>query len=294
MKALFVINPVAGKGRGLAFIKAFESIIKEHISYEIVVTQAKGEATKIVRDYTAKEDYIVYAVGGDGTINEVANGLVGTKSQLAIIPTGSGNDFVRSIYPKLSNEELLMALLKGKSEKIDLIKADEKYFLNIASVGLDADVVYNATAYKKHPFIKGDMAYILSLFKTIFGPKGTMIRVSIDGKEVCNEKILLLAIANGRFYGGGVLIAPHAKLSDSIANVCLVRECRLLKLLPIVPKLFKATHEEAKEVEVHRAKEIKIEAVDGCRLNIDGEITKTNKVKMEIISNALNIIVPTV
>ena len=157
---------------------------------------------------------------------------------------------------------------------------------------MDADVAYNATAYKKHRFIKGDMAYILSLIKTIFGPKGTRIRVLIDGKEVCNEKILLLAIANGRFYGGGVPIAPHAKLSDSVADVCLVKECRLFKLLPIVPKLFKATHEEAKEVNVHYAKEIQIEAVDGCRLNIDGEITEINRVKMEIIPKALNIIVP--
>lgn len=292
MKALFVINPVAGKGKGLEFIKAFESMIKEKVDYEMIVTKQEGEATKLVREYTSRADYVVYAVGGDGTINEVVNGLIGSDSKLAIIPTGSGNDFVRSLYPKVSNEELLKALLEGESEAIDLIQADEKYFLNIASVGLDADVVYNAIAFKKYRFIKGDVAYLLSLFKTILGPRGTHIKVTLDGKEACNEKILLLAIANGRFYGGGIPITPHAKLSDAVADVCLIRERRLLKLVPLLPKLFKATHEEAKEVETYHAQQIEIEAAEGCRFNIDGEITKSNKIKMQVIPGALKVIVP--
>ena len=292
MKALFVINPVAGKGKGLEFIKAFESMIKEKVEYEMIVTKQEGEATKLVREYTSRANYVVYAVGGDGTINEVVNGLIGSESKLAIIPTGSGNDFVRSLYPKVSNEELLKALLEGESEAIDLIQVDEKYFLNIASVGLDADVVYNAIAFKKYRFIKGDMAYLLSLFKTIMGPRGTHIKVTLDGKETCNEKILLLAIANGRFYGGGIPITPHAKLSDAVADVCLIRERRLVKLVPLRPKLLKATHEEAKEVETYHAQQIEIEAAEGCRFNIDGEITKSNKIKMQVIPGALKVIVP--
>ena len=158
MKALFIINPVAGKGKSEEIIRSFEPMIKGKLPYHIELTQNKGEATEIVKRYTSEDDYIVFAVGGDGTVNEVVNGMVGSNSTLAILPTGSGNDFVRSIYDKYTIEELLSDLLDGYDEPIDLIRIDEKYFLNISSVGLDAEVVYNANQYKKIKFIKKDLA----------------------------------------------------------------------------------------------------------------------------------------
>ncbi|MBP3888289.1 MAG: diacylglycerol kinase family lipid kinase [Cellulosilyticum sp.] len=292
MKALFVVNPAAGKGRGLALIKSFEPIIQEKIPYEIVCTGAKGEATEIVRRYTLQDDYLVFAVGGDGTINEVVNGIVGSKSSLAILPTGSGNDFVRSLYEQYTLEELLIALIEGKDQNIDVMQINERYFLNITSVGLDADVVYNASYYKKKKFIKGDMAYVISLIKTVLGPKGTYAKVMIDGSLVCDESILLLAAANGSFYGGGIHMVPTAKVNDGLADICLIRETRLRKLLKLVPSLIKAKHTEAKEVEIYHAKEILIEARDGCRVNIDGEIVSSQKIGMKVIPNGIKVRVP--
>ncbi len=292
MKALFVVNPVAGKGKSLELIKSFEPIIKERIPYKIEFTKKKGEATEIVRRYTSQEDYVVFAVGGDGTINEVVNGMVGTNSSLAIVPTGSGNDFIRSIYDQYTLEELLVALIEGTDKQIDLIQIDEKYFLNIASVGLDAEVVYNASNYKKMKFIKGDMAYIISLIKTVLGPKGTYAKVLIDGKQMCDESILLLAVANGSFYGGGIHMVPSAKVNDGLADVCLIRETRLRKLLKLVPRLLKARHTEAKEVEVYHAKEISIEARDGCKVNIDGEVISAHKINMRMVPEGIKIRLP--
>lgn len=292
MKALFIVNPVAGKGKSLEFIKSFEPVIRQKIDYVIEVTTEKGEATEIVRRYTAKEDYIVFAVGGDGTVNEVLNGLVGTSSQLAIIPTGSGNDFVRSIYGKYALSDLLPELLDGINEKIDILQIDEKYFLNIASVGLDADVVYNASYYKKKKFIKGDMAYLISLIKTIFGSKRTKAQIKLDGKEVCREKILLLTMANGEFYGGGIHMMPQAVVNDGIADICLVRDIKLTKILFGLPKLFKAKHGDIDEVEMYRATEVEIEAPEGCRLNIDGEISSAHKVKMHMVPKGISMRLP--
>lgn len=292
MKALFVVNPAAGKGIGLDLIKSFEPIIQERIPYEIVCTGAKGEATEIVRRYTLQDDYLIFAVGGDGTINEVVNGIVGSKSSLAILPTGSGNDFVRSLYEQYTLEELLMALIEGKDQNIDVMQINEKYFLNITSVGLDADVVYNASYYKKKKFIKGDMAYVISLIKTVLGPKGTYAKVMIDGRLVCDESILLLAAANGSFYGGGIHMVPTAKVNDGLVDICLIRETRLRKLLKLVPSLIKAKHTEAKEVEIYHAKEILIEARDGCRVNIDGEIVSSQKIGMKVIPNGIKVRVP--
>lgn len=292
MKALFIVNPVAGKGKSLEIIKSLESVIGDKIPYKIEITKAKGEATETVKRYTAQEDYIVFAVGGDGTVNEVVNGMVGSESSLAIIPTGSGNDFVRSIYGKYTIQELLVDLLDGNNQKIDIIQIGEKYFLNIASVGLDAEVVYNASQYKKLRFIKGSMAYVISLFKTLFGSRGTYTKVTIDGKVTCNEEILLLAVANGAFYGGGIPMVPTAKVNDAVADVCLIRELRLRKLIKVLPSLFKAKHIEAKEVEVYRAKDIEIEAKDGCRVNIDGEIINARQINMHIIPAGLKMRIP--
>lgn len=292
MKHLFIINPVAGKGKGIEFIKEIETLLEGKADYHIEITKQRGDATQIARRYTSEGEYIVYAVGGDGTINEVVNGMAGSSSALAIVPTGSGNDFIRTLYPKCAKEDLLHKLLEGQRECIDLVKADEKYFLNIASVGIDAEIVFNAEPIKKIKYIKEDMAYIISIFKTLFKHKSKQFKVMLDGKENCHKKILLLAVANGRFYGGGIPIAPHAQLDDAKIDICLVRDLKLGKILTIIPKLFKARHEEDKAIEVYKVKKIEIESDEIFRLNIDGEILQTNKVKMEIIPQAIQIVVP--
>ena len=169
---------------------------------------------------------------------------------------------------------------------------NEKYFLNIASVGLDADIVYNAIAFKKMKFIKKDMAYILSICKTIFGKKGISIKVMLDGREISDKKVLFLAVANGKFYGGGVPITPNAEINDGLADVCLVENLNLLKIFRLLPKLVKAKHTEAKEVEIYRAKKIEIESENLVRVNIDGEIVELDKLIMEVIPKAIKLIIP--
>lgn len=292
MKHLFIVNPVAGKGRGSVYVEVIKGIMGNQKDYIIEVTKHSGHATQIAKQYTSKEDYIVYAVGGDGTINEVVNGMVGSKSILAIVPTGSGNDFIRTIYPPYSQKTLIHRLLEGKTISVDLMQINHKYFLNIASVGLDAEIAFHASAFKKIKFIKGEVAYILSLFRTLLTYKSQRLKVSLDGEEVCNKKILLLAMANGRFYGGGIQIAPRAKIDDAKVDICMVRELKLSKILPLILKLFKAQHEAADEVEVYRARHMKIEGIDHFRVNIDGEIIEADQVTMEVVEKAIQVMIP--
>jgi len=292
MKSLFIVNPTAGKNKGLEFIKAFEEEIKKNTEYILEITKGKGDATEIARKYSQQEDYIIYAVGGDGTVNEVVNGMAGSNSVLAIIPTGSGNDMVRSIYPKYSNEELLRRLLVGSIKHIDLYKVEQSFFLNIASVGLDADIVFNADRYKKKSYIKGEMAYLISLFKTLLGPKGVQAKVLFDDKEVYNGKFLLLTVSNGRYYGGGIPITPHALLDDGVPDVCFVKETKLGKLMPVLPKVFKCTHEETDVVEVYHPCKVELISDQNFRVNVDGEIWERKHVMMEVIPHSLKILVP--
>ncbi|MGL4344034.1 MAG: diacylglycerol/lipid kinase family protein [Cellulosilyticaceae bacterium] len=292
MKHLFIVNPVAGKGKGMAYIEEIKPLLEGRLDYHIEVTKGEGDATEIARAYTQKETCIVYAVGGDGTINEVVNGMVGTQSALAIVPTGSGNDFIRTIYPNCAKEELLYKLLKGRIETIDLVRINHKYFLNIASVGIDAEVVFNATEFKKMKYIKGDMAYIISIFKTLLKHKSVQLKIKIDGEFACDQKILLATVANGKFYGGGIQIAPEALVNDAKVDIYLVEDLKFLKILSVLPKLFRAKHHEIKEVKMYRAAEVAIESEQLFKLNIDGEITTTNQVEMQVMPQAIQVVVP--
>ncbi|MGL5676680.1 MAG: diacylglycerol/lipid kinase family protein [Cellulosilyticaceae bacterium] len=292
MKHLFIVNPVAGKGKALVYMEAIKPLLEGKVDYRIEMTKGRGHATELVKAYTSKDDYIVYAVGGDGTINEVVNGMIGTSSALAIVPAGSGNDFIRTIYPKCNYEELLYKLLKGKRESVDLVRMNDKYFLNIASIGIDAEVVYNATAFKKLKYIKGDLAYVMSIFKTLWFYKTSRLKIALDGQETCDTHILLLAIANGKYYGGGIQIAPSAQVDDAKAHIYMVEQLKLRKILGLIPKLFKAKHEGATEVKVYKAQHVHVKSNDVFKLNMDGEIIETTEVEMEVLPEALQIIVP--
>ena len=292
MKHLFIVNPVAGKGRGIAYMETIKPLLEGKVDYSIEITNKRGEATEIVKKYTAKERCIVYAVGGDGTINEVVNGLIGTNSCLAIIPAGSGNDFIRTVYPKTINEDFVQKLLEGKKEAIDLIKVNDRYFLNIASVGIDAEVAYHATTFKKVKYMRGNLIYIMSILKTLWSHKSNQLKIELDGEINFDKKILLLAVANGKYYGGGIPIAPSASVNDAWAHVYMVKELKLRRILQLIPKLFKAKHEKESDVEVYKAHQIHIQSNEKFRVNIDGEIIETNEVEMEVVPKALEVIIP--
>lgn len=292
MKHIFIVNPVAGKGKGMKYIEKVRPLLDEKLDYIIVETKGKGHATELANLYAAREECIIYAVGGDGTINEVMNGIVGTSSKLAIVPTGSGNDFIRGVYPKYKIERLLEGLIKGKASYVDIGRINEKYFLNVASVGLDAEIAKNVVYFKKLKFIGGSLAYLLSIAKTLLGYECNLIKIKLDGEEIWTDKSLLLAIANGKYYGGGIPIAPSAKVDDGQLNICLVKELGIVHILPIIPKLFLAKHEEAKDVQVFKATSIEVEGDKALNINIDGEIIKERNINIEIIPRGIEIIIP--
>jgi YegS/Rv2252/BmrU family lipid kinase len=292
MKHLFIVNPVAGKGKTLPIIteinEAFKGINEEYI---IEVTERPGHATEIVKRYVEIEDYRVYSVGGDGTLNEVLNGIVNSNSSLAIIPSGTGNDFIKSICKDLNMSNLLYRTINGKEEFIDLAKVNHRYFINISSVGFDAQVVYNTVKLKKSALVKGSLSYVLGVLLTLFSFKSFNINIKIDENEI-NADTTLIAIANGKYYGGGMMIAPMAKINDGILDICLIKKVNKIKLLALLPTLIKGTHEEIKEVSFHRGKRVSIVSKDDIALNIDGEVCKVKEVLFEIIHKGIEIVIP--
>ncbi|WP_163192499.1 diacylglycerol/lipid kinase family protein [Clostridium thermarum] len=291
MKHLFIVNPHAGKGRTSSLIPVIDKLCKERaLDYIIKSTSGPGDATKIVREYTRQEDMRVYSVGGDGTVNEVVNGIVNTNSSLAIIPSGSGNDFVRNITNIENLEEIIKASIDGETQWVDLGRLNDKYFINISSVGLDAEIVYTAIKLKKLPFIPPKFAYLLSIFITVFGYKSKRLKVIMDDVEVDTET-LLVAIANGKYYGGGMKVSPMSDISDGYFDICHARKAGTFKILRLFPRLIKGVHDSIKEVTFYKSKKVRIISEVELSVNIDGELLRMKNIDFEIIPRAINVVV---
>lgn len=289
MKRVFILNPKAG------FQKTEEQ--KQFIGRifgkeaEIRFTEYAGHATQIAKEY---DGAVIYAVGGDGTANEVMCGTVGTNNPLCVVPAGSGNDFVRSLYTSIPQKKRTAEFIMERSKQmvpraIDGAKVNDTYFMNIASFGFDAEVVRNSERYENIPGLR-KLSYILSMFYTIFHYHGTELEVEADGK-VFRQKALLCCVANGRYYGGGIQIAPEAVLDDGLLETYLVDAVSPWRFLSIVPKLARGKHTSTKYVHRISAKHIVIRGKD-LTLNVDGELSPADEAEFQVLPGRLLVLAP--
>lgn len=273
-KLLFIINPIAGGGKAKGLKCLIEEGMKSNkLGYDIIFTSRPKEATEI----TEKNKHrTVIAVGGDGTVNEVARGLMKRGyGVLGIIPGGTGNDMSKSLNIPNDPTEALNIVIKGQVKNMDIGSINGHKFLNIASVGFDAEVVKNTDKIKEK--LKGKIAYILGVLVTLLGFRKKKVIIKIDDKDY-SRKLVLLAVGNGNYYGGGMKILPAADLSDGYLHLCLVRNANNLILLTLFPTIFKGSHVKLKKyVEMFTAKEIRILSNENMDFNFDGEIIKGGK-----------------
>lgn len=277
MKRVFIVNPIAGKGKALIISKAIQSICEqENMDYIIHYTTAKAEATLLAKQYSYDiEPTIIYSVGGDGTLNEVVNGLALSKSILGIIPAGTGNDFVRSLDSQKEN-----------ISTVDLGKVNDKYFINIASLGIDAEIANNVEIMKKKS-IPNSLVYYASIFYTL--AKYKTCKININDQNYDNY-ITLLAACNGRYYGGGIKIAPSAELNDGLMDVYLVDKLSKLQISYLLTKLMTGEHEKYSAIHKFRTNNIKIKSEEFMVCNVDGEIIVNNCFEISIIKDGINVV----
>ena len=223
MKHVFIVNPCAGKGknRGLDYIgPMIESFFANYDEpYEIHVTTAAYEGIDFVKNYPVGNETVrFYACGGDGTLFEVVNGAYGkANTQVAVIPLGSGNDFIRLFGTK---EQLIdiEAQVKGTPIQLDVIKCLGKIAINQCSMGLDAEVCAGQAKFKKIPFMGGEAAYTASLLYSFIGKMKSTFTVQFDDKEPFTAPTLFCYCGNSRWYGGGYMAAPHAMPDDGLLD----------------------------------------------------------------------------
>ena len=290
MDILFIVNPVAGKGKSLEYAVYIEKVLKEKgIDYVLKFTSQKGEAERIAREAAYGGYKKIVAVGGDGTVYEVVNGLIGGNAVLGVIPSGTGNDFTKTMGISGRLEDALETVLQGEIVSIDCGKINNRYFVNVASVGLDAEIVKKTEEIKK--YISGPTAYVAGVFRTLFEYKLQTVEVSIDDWTY-NGKITLIAVGNGKYYGGGMKVVPSASVDDGYFTVCLIKPMSKLKMLRLFPTIFTGDHIKQPEVNILKGKRVKVSSQEPMMLNADGEIIGTTPVTFEIVENKIAVIVP--
>ena len=275
---LFIINPQAGGGRGKKLINLIDERMKKSgHAYQIIVTKEPGHASEIAKNNIDNYSDII-AVGGDGTVNEVARALLKSKNTLlGIIPAGTGNDLSLSLgIPKNSEKALELILSENPhTRQIDVCNINGRPYLNISTIGFDAQVVKTTNTIKKA--IKSEISYVISVLINLLFFRKTKLELIIDGQS---HKInsFLLAVGNGRYYGGGIPIMPNAKVDNGFLEVCSVKDASNLKVLTLFPSIFKEEHiKHKKYVSIYRAKEVIVKTTENMILNIDGELIEDNK-----------------
>jgi YegS/Rv2252/BmrU family lipid kinase len=243
----------------------------------------------LAKKYASDHD-IVVAVGGDGTVNEVLNGLVGTNTIFSIIPAGTGNGVAREFGLPLNTKEACKVILNGNTRWIDVGNVDGRYFMGFAGTGFDAMIARFADELKGP--LRGMWIYFFAGLMVFHRYKPQLISVQIDS-EILEVRPLLVVIANTKRYGGRALIAPDATPDDGLFDVCIIKSVGAVSLIRHLPKLFSGKHVNLSYVKMYRGENIIIQANKPIPFHIDGEsIDSCCSIQFTIMPKAIRLLVP--
>ncbi|WP_339060761.1 diacylglycerol kinase family protein [Tepidibacillus marianensis] len=276
----FIVNPVSGNGKTKRYIPLIEKLLKEKsIEYQFLMTEYKGHAVKIAYSLRREpKSHLVIAMGGDGTLNEVVNGLYPSDVRLGYIPAGSGNDFAREMGIPSDPVQALLKIIEGPPKPIDIGKINERYFVNAAGIGFDGKVIQIANRSPfKHKF--GKFIYIIAVIQALYGYQPTQLEMVVNGKKYSFKGVWLIAVSNGRYFGGGMKISPNAKNNDGLLDVCVINEMTPLQLIRYFPTIFSGKHIDLPYVKMFRGSKIDIFSESVLPIQIDGEISNQDEEK---------------
>ena len=296
MKHLFILNPAAGKRDQIGeFTQKIRTVCdRRGVPYEILVSRSAGDCTRIAAAAAASNEALrLYACGGDGTLNEVVNGVAEFKNvAITHFPGGSGNDFIK-IFSDPSAFSDLDRLLDGEEAQFDLIRCQDKiYALNVCSVGLDARVGTEVAKYKRLPLVSGPGAYFLSVGANLIKGLHAHYVIEIDGKVIDGHQTMI-CIANGRWYGGSFHPVPTAEPDDGLLDVLLVHKVSRLTIARALGKYKNGQFSEFPNLIEHfRCKRIVVHCDQKSEINLDGELLVAKDVVFEAVPQSLRFFYP--
>ncbi|MFZ4621057.1 MAG: diacylglycerol/lipid kinase family protein [Bacteroidota bacterium] len=295
----FILNPAAGRGKALHIHASLQDALKHSsLNYTYHLTSGPGDATQLARSASSSSS-IVVAIGGDGTVNEVAAGLAGTDAAMAVMSEGSGNDFARLV--KAPNDPAgLLALLQHHHIKrfdsgaVRLTHDDgrvtDRSFINSIGLGFDAAVAKKVSSIH---WMRGIPLYLTALIQTLAGYQPHRFSVR-NGNESWEKNYFLLCIGNGNWEGGGFNLTPNAVPDDGQFEVCGVTGDSIYKVLPVLPSVMTGTHLGKRYIESFNSTSLTVESTQGFPIHGDGEILgwKVLKAEISLIPHSLNVVLP--
>lgn len=282
MRAVVIVNPIAGPGRSNTLTQCAtiaQSVLDAHgYSAEVVVTESPTDAARFARGAVASGADLVVAWGGDGTINGAGSALAGTSVPLGIVPGGSGNGLARDLGLPREPAQALAVAATGRERAIDAGELDGSLFFNVAGIGLDAEI---AARIAQPGARRGFAGYIIATAQELRRYKAEAYVIRIGGEDSraitstesqpIEKRALFIALANSRQYGNGAQIAPRAQLDDGAIDVVIVEARPMWAFASRIPAFFSGTLEEAPDLLMRRATALSISAARPIRFHVDGE-----------------------
>ena len=289
MEHVFILNPAAGKGNLSQLQQRIVSSCAVHHLHPILhVTQSREEGESFVRATAAQGKPVrFYACGGDGTLHMVLNGCYGfPNTQLAVIPVGSGNDFVRSFPQGKAAFLQLDDQLSGSVVPLDVIQFNQRYAMNLCNIGWDCDICRRTNRLKTIPFLKGEAAYLLAVGYSMFCSFGKELRLTFPDGSGYEGKMVLTAIGNGSWYGGGFCASPRAIMNDGLMEISTISNVSRLKIACMIGYYKKGQHLDMDSFQpllrYQRASWVKIESPSPFEVCADGEISRVEQAEFSI------------
>lgn len=282
-----IVNPIGGKGKSLKALKQVEKILSDHKQeYKIHNTERPGHATEIAAELTKKPGVKLIVLGGDGSFNEVLNGISDFGNvTLGIVACGTGNDFIRASGHPRKIKDAMDVILKGETGYIDYIDVGSRRCLNVAGAGMDVDVLIR---YAEMKAFHGKIKYYASLFDTLAHVKWHKLRITIDGKSM-DKSVFMIGVGNGTCIGGGMPICPNAKVDDGLLSIVIVNEMKKSRIPVELPGFLSGKHIKKDYTEEYSGKEVRIEVLDEGKIELDGEVIDDKVLDCKVVHNVLKV-----
>ncbi len=285
---LVLVNPSAGGGRARDLLPQLEGALHDHgLAYRLVMTTSLDHGVEEAVG-AAADGEIPVVMSGDGLVGQIGGALADTDAPLGVIPGGRGNDFARVVGIPMEIGGAVELLAAGTTRSIDVGEVNGRRFLCIASCGFDSDA--NRIANETR-LVKGNLVYLYAALRALAAWKPARFEVTVDGERL-QFTGFAVAAANNKAYGGGMFLAPDAKLDDGMLDVVWTRDVSKLRFLANLPKVFKGRHVDNPEVTVLRGSEVEIRANRPFAVYADGDHLADLPATVRVLPRALNVIAP--
>lgn len=290
-RVVIIFNPAAGQAdQAQASLEQVSQLWRDRgWQVDLAPTQFAGHATELAQNAAHQGYTCAIAAGGDGTVNEVMNGLVGSRTALGVLPIGTVNIWAREMGLPMETQGAAKGLLDAEIVTVDVGQAGDRYFLLMAGIGFDAAVTAQINPREKKWL--GAIAYVKQAFHTAWQFRGVRTALRIDGKRI-RGRILMIVVGNSQLYGGVVKMTAHAVINDGLLDVCVIKGRSMLVAPLRLLSIFLRNYNRDPKVKYYKARQISITGKRHLPVQVDGDFLGHTPLQFQIKPKALRVLVP--